>query len=138
MKSAFKLANGKFVNPDKLEAIANDSGYCSQACLFGLNQTSTILIFHPNPDLLKEMSEGELVEALSQHLDSTVEKQYTIPKGYVLLTKPLSVENGFMTPKLSIKRNVLEDKLKGSIEDLYTRVKAGAKNAFIQCDVNDM
>jgi len=44
---------------------------------------------------------------------------YEIPKKFVLLSEPFSLDNGMLTQTMKLKRKVVLDKLNDRIEALY-------------------
>jgi len=44
---------------------------------------------------------------------------YEIPKKFLLLPEPFSLENGMLTQTMKLKRNVVLEKLKDRIDALY-------------------
>ena len=46
-------------------------------------------------------------------------KSYEVPQKFLVLTKEFTVADGLLTPKLSMKRNVIANRFKEAIESLY-------------------
>ena len=58
-----------------------------------------------------------VAEELSQL--STGEKSYEWPRRFSIVAEDFSVENGLLTPKLSMKRNVIVERYIDDIESMY-------------------
>ena len=50
--------------------------------------------------------------------------QYEMPKKLLLLSNEFSVETGELTPKLSVRRRVVEERHREAIESLYAEPHA--------------
>ena len=48
-------------------------------------------------------------------------KNYEIPKDVIILDEELTVDNGFLTPKMSIKRNKVIEEYIDKINELYLK-----------------
>jgi long-chain acyl-CoA synthetase len=46
---------------------------------------------------------------------------YEIPKKFILLPEPFSLDNGMLTQTMKLKRKVVMDKLEDQIEALYKK-----------------
>jgi long-chain acyl-CoA synthetase len=51
---------------------------------------------------------------------------YEKPKKIALLEEELSIENGFLTPTLKVKRRVVQERLDALIDGLYSEEAADA------------
>lgn len=86
------------------------------------------LSLSPNPTELREhpmvqaFVEQEIVLSLKDRV-----KSYEIPKAWLLLTEPFTIENELLTPKMSIKRHAVVAKYKDQIEAIYAEAAAKGK-----------
>jgi long-chain acyl-CoA synthetase len=77
---------------------------------------------HPAED------DGALVRipAVQAHLEAEAKKQlrdlaqFEVPKKFMVLGRDFTIADGELTPKMSIKRRVVEERLRDQIEKLYT------------------
>jgi long-chain acyl-CoA synthetase len=70
-------------------------------------------------NLLKESSIRDLFqEELSVYGKDF--KSFELPQNFDLLAEEWSIDNGFLTPTLKLKREIVEQKFKGKIESLYS------------------
>ena len=135
VKELFKLENGKFVIPAVLEDKIKLSRFIDQALLFGLNRAHTVVLLNlenlvelrkllnkPAEMPLEALAADPDVRALVQkELDAmgAGEKSYAWPRAFKIVPT-FSVENGLLTQKLSMKRNVITEKYRTDLEQLYT------------------
>jgi len=64
----------------------------------------------------------EVVEMLSQTITRHLQGKfdgYEIPKRFLVLSEPFSLNNGMLTQTMKLKHNIVLDKLKDQIEALY-------------------
>lgn len=135
VKELFKLENGKFVIPAVLEDKIKLSRFIDQALLFGLNRAHTVVLLNlenlvelrkllnkPAEMPLEALAADPDVRALVQkELDAmgAGEKSYAWPRAFKIVPT-FSVENGLLTQKLSMKRNVITEKYRADLDQLYT------------------
>ena len=62
---------------------------------------------------VQEMIEGEMAALLEGG------KHYEYPRAFKLLGEPFSIENGFLTPKLSLKRMKVQRVFQSTLDGLY-------------------
>ena len=143
-KEQYKLANGKFIMPSKIEEYALKSRYVAQVYVHGANLPSNIALIYPDAfDLLKDLpgnrSFDSVAEMLSEHR-SQVEQLimddlnriffelntagYEKIKAIYLLSEPFSVANNMLTQKLSMKRRVIAEVYHVQIEELSSSIKS--------------
>ena len=129
IKNIFKLSTGKYVMPQPLEddfegqaligtalVIGEREKYCS-AIIFLNNET----LQNRNIDVDKALENEEVIEELREiikHANAKLPHWSTIKKALVLSDEP-SIENGILTPKMSVKRNVVLDRYSDLISEIY-------------------
>jgi len=109
VRDTFKLANGKYVNPLHVENRALNSGYCAQVCLLGVDKDQTTLVVYPTQEGFELLEKKQFVSELNHLFVEQVEKHFEIPSTYVILDQVMNVDNGMLTPKLSVKRHVVRE-----------------------------
>lgn len=150
--------NGKYVCAPVVEKALLESEYIFQVVLHGADQPFNTAIIVPNWEKLatwalanslpglslaptpEELREHPEVQAfLKQEIVLSLKdrvKSYEMPKEWLLLTEPFTVENELLTPKMSIKRHAVVAKYKGEIDAIYAgaaaKGKAGAKEGAAQ------
>lgn len=136
IKHLFISSGGKNIAPTPIENMICHSRLIEQCVLIGEDKPYCTALIAPNFEELQLFAEKEgLVyrthEELIQlpvvirlfhrdidHLQKDLAKYERIRK-FTLLPRLLSVEDGELTPKMSIKRKVVEEKFRADIEKMY-------------------
>jgi long-chain acyl-CoA synthetase len=136
-KDLFKLSNGKYVAPQQIESLLKQSEFINQVVVVGSSRKFPVALIVPHwealrsalrdsgetiPDKRKELSERPAalklvqkdVTRLTAHL-----ADYERVRRIALLPEEFSIDSGEMTPTLKVKRNVVDQKFGGLIEELY-------------------
>jgi len=136
IKEQYKLENGKFCFPVALEEEICLVHFVQQAVIYGLNRPFNICIVVPDPEVLlnyaKEkglpgdiqtlVARQDIIDMISEDIMNHLKGKfggYEIPKKFLLIPEPFSLDNGTLTPTMKLKRNVVLTKLKDKIEALY-------------------
>ena len=69
-----------------------------------------------NNDALKQLFQDELDKLEN---DDKLGKSYEVPRQFTIIDEPFSIENGLLTPKLSMKRNDISKRYHELIESMY-------------------
>ncbi len=135
-KYIFVNSGGKNIAPQPIENLLCQSKYIDQCVLIGDNREYNTALILPNFDELKRLAEtfdiryGTLSELVTNpkiiktirdeidYLQKGLSKFERVRK-FALLTEPFTVDGGELSPKLSIKRNVVERKYSELIEQMY-------------------
>jgi long-chain acyl-CoA synthetase len=136
-KDLFKLSNGKYVAPQQIESLLKQSEFINQVVVVGSSRKFPVALIVPHwealrsalrdsgesiPDKRKELSEQPAAIKLVQkevtrftaHL-----ADYERVRRIALLPEEFSIDSGEMTPTLKVKRNIVDQKFGGLIEELY-------------------
>jgi long-chain acyl-CoA synthetase len=135
-KDIIVTAGGKNIAPQPIENLVKTNKYISQAVMIGDRRKFPIMLVVPNFEQLerwgkiKNMIWTDRRQLLA--LDTTrakMEKEvfgtlkdlarYEMPKKLVLLENDFSIETGELTPKLSVKRRVIDERYKALIDAQY-------------------
>jgi long-chain acyl-CoA synthetase len=136
IKEQYKLENGKFCFPVALEEEICLVHFVQQAVIYGLNRPFNICIVVPDPEVLlnyaKEkglpgdiqalVARQDIIDMISEKIMNHLKGKfggYEIPKKFLLIPEPFSLDNGTLTPTMKLKRNAVLAKLKDKIEALY-------------------
>ncbi|WP_428267067.1 AMP-dependent synthetase/ligase [Haliangium sp.] len=136
-KEQYKLENGKYVVPTVLEDQLKLSGFISQAFIYGDNKPFNVCLVVPDFDAVRKWAESKgisatepeaLVESDMVHgkIGDELEhygaefKGYERPKKWALLTEDFTVDNGLLTPKMSVKRRNVIERHRAVIDGLYS------------------
>lgn len=141
-KHIFKLAQGEYIAPEKIETIYNRSdpvaqiyvhGDSLQACLVGIVVT--------DPDFLPIWAKKKGLEGSYLELSKSKEvkkailedilrlgkegglKSFEQVRDITLHTEMFSVQNGLLTPTLKAKRTELRNHFRQQIDELYAKIK---------------
>lgn len=114
LKELFKTSKGKYVAPGPMEnRLVND--LVEAACVTGMGQPQPFALLLLSPDgrsrltdeAGREILRGELL-ALLEQVNASLEPHEQLD--YLVVVKDVwTVDNGFLTPTLKIKRSVIED-----------------------------
>ncbi|HLT88913.1 MAG TPA: long-chain fatty acid--CoA ligase [Sphingobacterium sp.] len=135
-KEMFKTAGGKYVAPQALENKLMESTLIAQVMVIGENQRFPAALIVPAfeelekwckhkgiPFVSKEeiVKDAQVVEKYQREIDrlNTGFGQWEKIKKFELLPKEWSIDNGELTPKLSLKRKVILKNTEDIINRLY-------------------
>ncbi|XP_060914826.1 long-chain-fatty-acid--CoA ligase 1a isoform X2 [Labrus mixtus] len=141
-KHIFKLAQGEYIAPEKIETVYSLSDPVAQIFVHGDSlQACLVGIVVPDPDFLplwlkKKGIEGSYSE-LCQNQDvknAILEdllrlgkeaglKSFEQVRDIVLHTELFSIQNGLLTPTLKAKRAELQSRFRDMIDELYANIK---------------
>lgn len=136
LKSLFKTSGGKYINPDMIEGKFSSSKFIEQILVVGENQKFAGAIIIPDFSFLKEWCKRHEVEytnpadiiknpiVLKRYakeintLNNSLGETEKIKK-HVLLADEWSIQNGFLTPTLKIRRKIILNHYKDLINTMY-------------------
>ncbi|WP_425483087.1 hypothetical protein [Gemmatimonas aurantiaca] len=135
-KDIIVTAGGKNVAPQPIENTIKTNKYVSQAVMIGDKRKFLIVLIVPNWDQLEKWaasqnivwtSRAELLQMPTIHakMEKEVKGQlsglasFEAPKKIALLEHDFTIERGELTPKLSVKRRVIDKTYKDLIDSLY-------------------
>ncbi|MBX3174674.1 MAG: long-chain fatty acid--CoA ligase [Gemmatimonadaceae bacterium] len=136
-KDIIVTAGGKNIAPQPIENRIKTNKYVSQAVMIGDKRKFPAVLIVPNWDNLekwaalkniiwtdrKQLLEMPTIKAkMEKEVLGTVEglASFEKPKKIGLLEHDFSIERGELTPKLSVKRKVVDQQYKTLIDSLYT------------------
>ncbi len=146
VKNLFKLSQGEYVAPDKVQNVLIGSKYINQIYLDGQSQYNyAVALIYPELkeciDFLKEnkkmgdvdydamnykdlfrnkIMEDEIVKDCDKVGRKLGLKGFELPKKLRIICEPFSVENNLMTPTLKLKPGNIRLKYKDELNRLYT------------------
>ncbi|MCL5991223.1 MAG: AMP-binding protein, partial [Bacteroidetes bacterium] len=135
-KSIIVSSGGKNIAPQPIENILSQSSFIEHCVLIGDKRDYITALLTPDFDQLKKLADtfgikydspSELIgnEKIIQTIKNDIDRlqtdfaKYERVRKFKLLSQPFTVENGELTPKLSIKRHVVERKFNYLIEEMY-------------------
>lgn len=143
-KNIFKLSQGEYVAPEKVENIYIQAASVSQCFVFGYSTEAFLVgVCVPNFDEFglgwaKTNGKGSLTkEQLCEDADFKAEvlKQciakgkengilgFEQVKGIHCIVEPFTVENDLLTPSFKLKRHVAQERFKDAIDSMYSRLR---------------
>lgn len=134
-KEIFKTSGGKYIAPQMIENKLKESRFVEQVMVIGENQKFPAAFIVPSFAFIKEYCERkgipytskeeiitnkEIIERIGEEVNNVNKNlaNYEQIKKFELLPREWSIEQGEMTPKLSLKRKVI---LKAN-EELFNRI----------------
>ncbi|MBI5324639.1 MAG: long-chain fatty acid--CoA ligase [Ignavibacteriae bacterium] len=135
-KSIIVSSGGKNIAPQPIENILSQSPYIEHCVLIGDKRDYITALLTPDFDQLKKLADtfgikydsqselignGKIIQTIKNDIDRLQNDfaKYERVRKFKLLSQPFTVENGELTPKLSIKRHVVERKFHYLIEEMY-------------------
>ena len=141
VKNIFKLQQGEYISPEKIENIFSNCKYIEQIFIYGETlQSYLIAIIYPkshdvieflkskNIDANKEnytdyFEDEDLKTNIIKELDTFGRKSdlkgFELPKKIHLFKEPFSVENQIITPTMKIRRHFAKNYFEKEIKKLY-------------------
>jgi len=139
-KHLFKTSTGKYIAPTPIENLFLASKYIDQFVIIGDRRMFVTALVVPDFEALKEYADAhriqykdekdliqkkQIYDFLEEEFSKFQKKlaNYEKVRKFALLDHPFSIESGEMTPSLKIKRNVIEQRYKDLIEDMYKQLE---------------
>jgi long-chain acyl-CoA synthetase len=142
-KDIIVTAGGKNIAPQPIENAVKTNKYVSQAVMIGDKRKFPVMLVVPNWDNLEKWAQRHSIiwpdrrqlltmPSIQQKMEKEVLGQlhgvahFEMPKKIGLLEHDFSIERGELTPKLSVKRRVIDKTYKDVIDGLYAGAVDGA------------
>ncbi|KAM8878967.1 long-chain-fatty-acid--CoA ligase 1a isoform 2-T3 [Spinachia spinachia] len=141
-KHIFKLAQGEYIAPEKIETAYSLSDPVAQTFVYGESlQACLVGIVVPDPDILpiwiqKKGIEGSfselcknkdvknaILEDMLKHGKNAGLKSFEQVRDIALHPELFSIQNGLLTPTLKAKRAELRNLFRDQIDELYAKIK---------------
>ncbi len=138
-KEMFKTSGGKFVVPQIMENTFKESRFIEQVMVIGEGQKFPAALVVPNFAFVRDWAERKGFDLRNSSNQEIIEDQRVIDrinreinefnkrfghweqvKKIELLPAELSIEGGELTPTLKLKRKIILEKYKGSVEKIYS------------------
>ena len=124
-KELFKTGKGKYVAPAPIENLINECPMIELSLVSGVGQQAAYAMVVPAEGLRPRMSDpavrAEFVEEMAAVLKRVNSKvaDYEQLKMIVVAREPWSMDNGFLTPTMKIKRNRIEAAVDSEVEKWF-------------------
>jgi long-chain acyl-CoA synthetase len=129
-------SSGKNIAPQPIEELICRSPYIDQCFLLGDNREFCTALITPDYEAIKKLadtfgleykSENDLInnEKIIKTIRNEIDylqkdlAKYERIRKFTLLPRPFSIENGELTPKLSVRRHIVERNYSYLIEEMY-------------------
>lgn len=136
-KDLIKTSGGKYIVPQQIENKAKINKYIDEFVVIAENKKFASAIIQPEFEALKEYcrtqkinyennkeltDKDEIKSLYRKILDEDVNKglsEYESIKKFILISEPLSIEKGELTPTMKVKRKAVYKKYEDEISALY-------------------
>ncbi|MGZ8391998.1 MAG: AMP-dependent synthetase/ligase [Gemmatimonadales bacterium] len=135
-KDIIVTSGGKNIAPQPIERLAKTNRFVSSAVMLGDRRPFPIMLIVPNFDNLSAWAKQEGIQSadpaalvalpavqqkMEREMGTTLRDlaKFEIPKKFLLLPREFSIETGELTPKMSVKRRVVEQRHAKAIDALY-------------------
>ena len=129
IKELFKISKGKYVAPAPIENKLMTDPNVEAVCVGGADQPATCAMILLAEDVRKKLADGgdrapieaelgELLNKVNATLDPHEQMQFA-----VVVKDVWSIEDGFLTPTMKIKRNVIEKHYAPQVDGWYASRK---------------
>jgi long-chain acyl-CoA synthetase len=135
-KDIIVTAGGKNIAPQPIESLAKTSRFVSNAVMLGDRRPFPVMLIVPNFENLSAWAAQQGIQSADSaalvallEVQTKMEREvrttlrdlagFEMPKKFLLLARDFSIETGELTPKLSVKRNVVEQRHADAINALY-------------------
>ena len=129
VKELFKTSKGKYIAPAPIENLLNAHPMVELSMVSGVGQSEAyamvVLAETLRPRVGDAQVKAEVEQALGQLL-MDVNRQlsdYEQLRMLVIASEPWSIENGFLTPTMKIKRNRIETAVQAHMPDWYASTR---------------
>ena len=141
VKNIFKLQQGEYISPEKIENIFSGCKYIEQIFIYGDSlQSYLIAVIYPKShdviEFLKKKDENvskenyknyfddqelktDIIKELDKYGRKNGLKGFELPKKIHLCKEPFSVENQIITPTMKIRRHIAKKYFEQEIKKLY-------------------
>jgi long-subunit acyl-CoA synthetase (AMP-forming) len=132
VKELFKSSKGKYIAPVPIENLINSDHHVELSCVSGSGQPQPYAVVQLAEDLREKLGDADArqrveaaLEALLARVNGEVEV-YEQLEFIAVAAKPWTIEDGFLTPTMKIKRARIEDEYNPLLEAWY-----GAKKKVV-------
>ncbi|XP_052194627.1 long chain acyl-CoA synthetase 7, peroxisomal isoform X2 [Diospyros lotus] len=143
-KNIFKLAQGEYIAPEKVENVYAKCKFVSQCFIYGDSSNSCLVaVVSVDPDILKDWAASEGIKyedlgklchdrrakaAVLADMDAIGREAqlrgFEFAKAVTLVLEPFTMENGLLTPTFKIKRPQAKSYFAKEISNMYAELAA--------------
>jgi long-chain acyl-CoA synthetase len=130
-KEILVTAGGKNISPAHIEGQFDDDPFIEHVVVYGDGKKYLTAGVWPNGEAIsawladKDVADDRREEAIQQLLDERVEvandelPRYETIKNFAIIDTPLTIENGFLTSTMKVRRNKVYEAFADELEALY-------------------
>ncbi len=135
-KHLFKTSGGKYIAPAPIENLFQSNKYIDQFVLIGDKRMYLTALIIPDFEAVREYADShnikykkdedliekeEIYKLIESELNKTQKSlaNYEKVRKFALLKRPLSMEDGEITPSLKVRRKVIDQKFNDIINEMY-------------------
>jgi long-chain acyl-CoA synthetase len=142
-KNIFKLAQGEYIAPEKIENVYAKCKFIAQSFIYGDSLNSSLVaVVAVEPDVLKAWAASEGIQhedlrqlcadpkarsAVLAEMDSIGKEAqlrgFEFAKAVTLVAEPFTLENGLLTPTFKVKRPQAKAYFAKEIADMYAQLR---------------
>ncbi len=124
-KELFKTAKGKYVAPAPIENLINEHPMVELSMVSGVGQPSAYAMVVPAENVRPKLSDPAFKAEFEVEMAAVLKRvnakvaDYEQLRMIVVAKEPWSMDNGYLTPTMKIKRNKIEAGMEPSVEKWY-------------------
>jgi long-chain acyl-CoA synthetase len=135
-KELFKTSGGKYIAPQPIEQMIKGSSFVNQVVLIGNGRKFPAALIVPNWERVESYAQlkgikvanhaemcrhPRIIDVIQRQVEglTTELAQYERVKKVALLENELTIDGGELTPTLKVKRRVVDEKYRDTIDALY-------------------
>src|SRR5690606_22789846 len=125
VKELFKTSKGKYVAPAPIENLINTDNHVEVSCVSGSGQPTAYASIMLAPDVKAKLGDPAQKAAIAKELEALLDsvnsriENFEEMQFFVVVKDDWQIENGFLTPTMKIKRNVIEETYEPKLEGWY-------------------
>ncbi len=123
VKEIFKSSKGKYIAPVPIEAMLFDNTYVEQACVMGSDLAQPAAVVFLSTETTDGLSREDVRASLEQTyeaINSELESHQRL-SSIVVADDMWTIENGYLTPTMKIRRARLEDRYAAVVSNMPKR-----------------
>jgi long-chain acyl-CoA synthetase len=109
-KAAYKLLNGKYINPSHIESVLGVSSYIDQIFVYGDGCDYNKCLIYVNKDIKIKSNIKKLILDDIKKISENRLENYEIPRELQIIEDPFTIDNGCLSNKLDYKRDYIMKK----------------------------
>jgi long-chain acyl-CoA synthetase len=125
VKELFKTSKGKYVAPVPIENILNADTHIELSCVSGPGRPACHAIIQVSEELRPKLADESFRQTLTPTLEALLKsvneqvEEFESVQFLAVVPEEWDIGNGFLTPTLKIKRDVVESSYQAHLDDWY-------------------